>query len=42
MDHSTKCLNCNNEIIGKFCHHCGQKTDTHRITAKHFVIHDLL
>lgn len=36
------CLNCNYETIGKFCHTCGQKTDTHRITAKHFFMHDLL
>lgn len=42
MNYSTKCLNCDYETIGKFCHNCGQKTDTHRITTKHFFIHDLL
>ena len=42
MNHAENCLNCNYETIGKFCHTCGQKTDTHRITAKHFVTHDLL
>lgn len=36
------CLNCDYETIGKYCHHCGQKTDTHRITAKHFFMHDVL
>lgn len=42
MNHALHCLNCNYETIGKFCHTCGQKTATHRITAKHFVTHDLL
>lgn len=42
MNHAEHCLNCNYETIGKFCHTCGQKTDTHRITAKHFITHDLL
>lgn len=42
MNHAEYCLNCNYETIGKFCHTCGQKTDTHRITAKHFFMHDLL
>ena len=36
------CLNCESTIEGKFCSNCGQKTDTHRITAKHFFMHDLL
>lgn len=36
------CLNCNTALHGKFCSHCGQKADTHRITLKHFVQHDLL
>lgn len=39
--HTTTCLNCNTELNGKFCHTCGQKADTHRITAKHFITHDL-
>jgi len=37
-----KCLNCEATIHGKFCANCGQKADTHRITLKHFVLHDLL
>ena len=36
------CLNCNFDIDNKFCPSCGQKTDTHRIAMKHFVMHDLL
>lgn len=40
--HNTTCLNCTTEIDGKFCSECGQKSDTHRITAKHFFMHDLL
>lgn len=39
---SLHCLNCESTIEGKFCSNCGQKTDTHRITAKHFFMHDLL
>ncbi len=37
-----KCLNCGNVLIGKFCNNCGQKADTHRITLKHFITHDLI
>ena len=36
------CLNCNFDVDNKFCPSCGQKTDTHRIVLKHFVMHDLL
>lgn len=39
---SHQCLNCGTNIDGNFCSNCGQKTDTHRITAKHFFMHDLL
>ena len=41
MEH-TYCLNCNFDVDNKFCPSCGQKTDTHRIVMKHFVMHDLL
>lgn len=37
-----QCLNCGHELGGRFCAHCGQKADTHRITWKHFFLHDLL
>ncbi len=36
------CLNCGVTLTGKFCAQCGQKADTHRITAGHFFMHDLL
>ncbi len=36
------CLNCGHILIGKFCSNCGQKSDTHRITLKHFITHDLI
>lgn len=42
MSHSTTCLNCETSTNGKFCSNCGQKTDTHRITFKHFIVHDIL
>ena len=36
------CLNCGEEVTNKFCSVCGQKTDTHRITFKNFIFHDVL
>ena len=36
------CLNCGNDLIGKFCSNCGQKSDTHRITLKHLIFHDII
>lgn len=42
MSHANICLNCEHPINSKFCPHCGQKTDTHRITFKHFIFHDIL
>jgi len=41
MSHTT-CLNCEKELLDKYCHGCGQKADTHRITFKNFISHDLL
>lgn len=37
---SKNCLNCNNELVGKFCSKCGQKSDTHRLDW-HYLWHDL-
>jgi len=37
-----ECLNCNEATERNFCSNCGQKTDTHRITLKHFLFHDIL
>jgi len=42
MNHSTTCLNCGTINTGNFCSQCGQKTDTHRIVVKHFILHDIL
>lgn len=36
------CLNCEQELVGKFCYHCGQKADTQRISFKNFVFNDIL
>lgn len=36
------CLNCNKELTDKYCSGCGQKADTHRITFKNFIHHDVL
>lgn len=41
MNHS-HCLNCGKNLTDKYCAGCGQKADTHRITFKHFLLHDLL
>jgi len=38
----TNCLNCGKVLIDKFCGGCGQKADTHRITFKNFIFHDVL
>jgi hypothetical protein len=37
-----KCLNCNAEIEGNFCHVCGQKTSTRRFSLKQVVLHDFV
>ncbi|UPT69811.1 MAG: DUF3667 domain-containing protein [Flavobacterium sp. JAD_PAG50586_2] len=42
MSRANTCLNCGLPISGKFCNNCGQKTDTQRITFKHFIFHDIL
>ncbi len=34
------CKNCNNEVSGNFCSHCGQPADTHKLNM-HFILHDL-
>lgn len=39
---SKNCLNCGFELNHKFCAQCGQKADTHRITVRHFIQHDIL
>lgn len=42
MQKSPVCLNCDAQVEQNFCPACGQKTDTHRITTGHFIMHDLL
>lgn len=32
-----KCLNCDTELKGEFCYHCGQDADTHHRTIGHLV-----
>jgi len=39
---SPVCLNCNEAVERNYCSNCGQKTDTHRITLKHFLFHDVI
>lgn len=36
------CKSCKNITEGKFCSNCGQKTNTHRLNAKHFFEHDII
>ncbi len=36
------CLNCDKKLVDKFCSSCGQKADTHRITFKNFIFHDVM
>jgi len=36
------CLNCNTALHGAYCHACGQKASTHRLSMKHFIAHDLV
>lgn len=42
MEEKSRCLNCQVPTFGNYCANCGQKTDTHRITLKHFIVHDLV
>lgn len=39
---SIVCLNCDKATERNYCSNCGQKTDTHRITLKHFLFHDVI
>jgi len=36
------CLNCGHEISDEFCPHCGQKSDTARITSRTLIKSDIL
>lgn len=37
-----KCLNCGAELLGPYCHACGQNSQTHRYALKTLFTHDLL
>lgn len=39
---NNNCLNCEKELTDNYCSGCGQKADTHRITFKNFIFHDVL
>jgi hypothetical protein len=41
MNHE-QCLNCEQSVTGNYCQNCGQKSDTHAITLKHFLFHDII
>ncbi len=32
-----KCLNCDHDLKGRFCYHCGQDADTHHRTIGHLI-----
>lgn len=36
------CLNCGHSVSGEFCSHCGQKSDTARITPVSLIRNDIL
>jgi Protein of unknown function (DUF3667) len=36
------CLNCGHSVSDEFCPHCGQKTDTARITPRSLIKNDIL
>lgn len=37
-----QCLSCGAELVGPFCHECGQDSHTHRYSIKTLFTHDLL
>ncbi|HEX8561877.1 MAG TPA: DUF3667 domain-containing protein [Flavobacterium sp.] len=39
---SKNCLNCGKELTDRYCSGCGQEADTHRISFRNFISHDLL
>ncbi|TDP03159.1 DUF3667 domain-containing protein [Flavobacterium sp. 245] len=39
---TNNCLNCNEEIIGKFCSNCSQAASTHRFSLSHVIKHDFI
>lgn len=39
---TNNCLNCNEEIAGKFCSNCSQSASTHRFSLSHVIKHDFI
>jgi Protein of unknown function (DUF3667) len=39
---TANCLNCNQALSGNYCTTCGQKSSTHRLSLKHFFLHDFV
>ena len=39
---TNNCLNCNDEISGKYCSNCSQATSTHRFSLSHVIKHDFI
>ncbi|KAF2326593.1 DUF3667 domain-containing protein [Flavobacterium ginsenosidimutans] len=39
---TSNCLNCNEEIAGKFCSNCSQAASTHRFSLSHVIKHDFI
>lgn len=39
---TNNCLNCNREIVEKFCSNCSQATSTHRFSLSHVFQHDFI
>ena len=39
--HPHTCLDCGAALTDRYCAHSGQPADTHRITLKHLLLHDL-
>lgn len=37
--HEKECANCGTEVIGEYCHHCGQKARLHKDSFFHMVTH---
>ncbi len=40
--HPQNCLNCEAALVGSYCHDCGQSAHTHRMSFKHFLLHDFV
>lgn len=39
---TNNCLNCNEQLAGKFCSNCSQSASTHRFSLSHVIKHDFI